>query len=166
MTFNYSKKVAGVITEEVLTLAIMQDSSFCVIADSLKPALPEMVRWNVDLQTVRFTDPMTGSRYIYMTTPLMQRILIDFDHGIRPPVGTRVELPRRPVQILTRSIDSREKARERNRSYHRKTKKRPPIKINGDAPPLAVLAANGRGKGRRRVFGLRLTEAQYPGPSE
>jgi hypothetical protein len=58
-----------------------KDSSHCMIASALKEALPGAKYVSVDLQTVRWTDPQNGLRYITLTPRTAQEALIGYDQG-------------------------------------------------------------------------------------
>jgi hypothetical protein len=74
-------RVNLVITPELVADAIAEDSSHCMIAEAVKAALP-YARWvSVDIQTIRFSDPQTRARYVYLTPRLGQSALVKFDAG-------------------------------------------------------------------------------------
>jgi len=148
------------ITEEIINAAIPRSSGHCVIADALKQARPELQRISVDLQTIRFTDPVTKTRYIYLTPAKGQRVLTGFDQGERVPCKIRLT---RPVQIIPhRGGYDPEKKKAQNKISHERAKaRRTMIKtksgqgvqtiIGGDAPPLGALPSYGG----RRTFGIK-----------
>jgi hypothetical protein len=72
------------VTAEHIDTAIPEDSAHCMIADALKAAMPEVRSVSVDLATIRFTDPKTCRRYIYLTPIPAQVALLDFDKGEKP----------------------------------------------------------------------------------
>lgn len=72
------------VTAEMIETAIPQDSAHCMIADGLKAAIPDARQVAVDLATIRYTDPRTGRRYIYLTPIPAQVALLDFDQGNKP----------------------------------------------------------------------------------
>jgi hypothetical protein len=72
------------ITDEMIETAIPKDSAHCMIADGLRAALPHAQQISVDLATIRYTDPRTGRRYIYLTPTPAQVALLDFDQGSKP----------------------------------------------------------------------------------
>ena len=72
------------VTAEMIDTAVPRDSSHCMIVDGLKAAFPYARKPTVDLATIRFTDPATGRRYIYLTPEHAQLALLNFDHGIKP----------------------------------------------------------------------------------
>lgn len=160
------------VTEEVITTAVQRDSSHCVIADALRAAVPNAQRVSVDIQTIRFTDPVSERRYIYLTPALCQMILVDFDQGRRPdPMMIRLGAPSQ----ITRSGSTPTKREANARTSAAKaaavaetegTRTRAPSKrrgviagshgnptiLGGDPPPIAALSST---RGRRRTFGLK-----------
>jgi hypothetical protein len=55
-----------------------------MIAEAIKEQLPDVRSVSVDIQTIRFTDPKKGIRYIYPTPRLAGMALINFDQGVKP----------------------------------------------------------------------------------
>lgn len=78
--------------------ALRSNSGGCLIADAIKRQYPNLTGVTVDMTTVRATDRDRGERYIYLTPPSAQHILLAFDQGWRHPVE-RV-LIKRAVQIV------------------------------------------------------------------
>lgn len=73
------------ITVDIDTIvnAVTADSHHCMIADALQAVVPEARFIMVDLQSIRFTDKERGLRYIFLTPPVAQQALLDFDKGKR-----------------------------------------------------------------------------------
>jgi hypothetical protein len=73
------------VLKEYINTAIRGDSSHCMGALGVEAALPyKPQRLAVDLQTIRWTDPALGLRYVYLTPRVMQEALLEFDEGINP----------------------------------------------------------------------------------
>lgn len=72
------------VKKETITKAVTADSSKCWIAEAIKEQVPAATHVAVDLQTVRFTDPQKGLRYVYLTPYAAQLALIAFDEGTPP----------------------------------------------------------------------------------
>lgn len=68
--------------------AVPRDSGYCMIADAVRAAFPDVAPGknaiSVDLQTIRVTDAKRNLRYIYLTPRKAQEALVDFDQGIKP----------------------------------------------------------------------------------
>lgn len=62
---------------------VPRDSHRCMIVESIHEQLPEVKRVTADVQSIRFTDPRTQTRYVYLTPPQAQKALLDFDQGIQ-----------------------------------------------------------------------------------
>lgn len=77
-----SPKVTVHVTEEVIGRAVRADSTACMIADAIKEQVPGARSVSVDLQSIRWTDPTKGLRYIYLTPSNAQGALIMFDQGM------------------------------------------------------------------------------------
>lgn len=61
--------------------SMQKNSSHCMIAEAIKETLPNAKFVSVDLQTIRWTDPQKGLRYVVLTPKLAQLQLIAFDQG-------------------------------------------------------------------------------------
>jgi hypothetical protein len=66
--------------------AIKSNSGGCLIADAIKSQYPHLSRIEVDMATIRATDRERGERYIYLTPPAGQHLLLAFDQGWPQPV--------------------------------------------------------------------------------
>ena len=86
------------ITDEQVKTAKRSNSGGCLIADAIKAQYPQFSRVDVDMATVRVSDPKRGERYVYLTPPAAQHLLLAFDQGWPLPTDT-VQI-RRAVQIL------------------------------------------------------------------
>lgn len=155
------------VTEEVVERATPRNSGHCVIADALALAVPEAAKISVDLQTIRYSLPSTGKRYVYLTPAPAQRALVDFDQGVRPEVQS-IRLGR-PIQIVP---INRSKKVDRGDTDTVKRKRNVitvipdgregvAVRIGGDTPPTAALSSppvmnSRRYSGQRRSFGLKI----------
>ena len=52
--------------------SVRGDSHHCMIADAVKDACSTAQYIQADVQSIRFSDPSTGKRYVYMTPPVAQ----------------------------------------------------------------------------------------------
>jgi len=69
------------ITEEIIAAAEKRHSGHCMIAETVKEAVPDSSYISVDLQTIRFTLLKRGERYVYLTPTPAQAALVNFDQG-------------------------------------------------------------------------------------
>ena len=69
------------VTEELIEHAIRHDSRSCMISNAIKAERPDFKNVLTDLQTIRWTNPRTGKRYICLTPLSAGRALVDFDAG-------------------------------------------------------------------------------------
>ncbi len=69
------------ITPELLERGVQKDSRHCVIAEAIKEQNPHFKFILVDLQTIRWTNPRTGKRYICLTPEVASSLLVAFDQG-------------------------------------------------------------------------------------
>jgi hypothetical protein len=150
------------VTPDIIETSIERDSGHCVIADSIRHSIPGVNRVTVDLQTIRFTDPVSSKRYIYLTPPMAQVVLLAFDQGVRPqPQRIRLGKPIQIVKAGPREPGSRAKggvtvtAETMHKGQEPSDHK---VVVHGGVPPKTGALASGPvgpRKGRRRVFGLR-----------
>lgn len=153
-----SRTIVVEVTEELIAKAIPRDSGHCMIADSLRLAIPTAKNVSVDLATIRFSDPAKKRRYIYLTPPSGQQALLDFDQG-NPITPFKMRL-NRPVQVLlTRERITAPDGTKKQAGLQRQQGVRNltggdgvPTRVGGHPIPNGALATN---KGRIRAFGLR-----------
>jgi hypothetical protein len=69
------------VTKDILARAEQRNSGHCAIADAIKAACPWAIFISVDLQTIRFSDPERGLRYVYLTPRNAQQFIVNYDHG-------------------------------------------------------------------------------------
>lgn len=69
------------ITPEQHERAVESASGGCLIADAIKSQYPELTGVTVDMATIRVTDRKKGQRYVYLTPPVAQHLLLSFDQG-------------------------------------------------------------------------------------
>lgn len=93
-----SPRISVEITRETWETAIKSASGACLIADPIKQAHPEFSRVDVDMATIRITDPAAGVRYIYLTPQAAQLTLLYFDQGWSQPAERTINL-RNAVQV-------------------------------------------------------------------
>jgi hypothetical protein len=76
------------VTAETIQRSIDLDgrakSHICAVAEAVKLAAPSARNVSVDIQTIRYSDPEKGLRYVYMTPRAAQLALIKFDQGEIP----------------------------------------------------------------------------------
>jgi hypothetical protein len=142
------------VTKELRDEAVKSNSSHCMIAEAIKEAYPLLNHVSVDLQTIRFSDPAKGLRYIYLTPRACQEALVLFDEGV---ASKPFRFILRGAHIVAMSRSNREQgvsARERVRLGRRR------ISDAGD-PHAVPDTVGGRGVRKhpsgasRRKFGLR-----------
>ena len=146
-----------------------------MIADGLSAAFPNARRVSVDLATIRFTDPKTERRYIYLTPRPAQLALLSFDAGDKPDPfvvqGTAAQIVDAAAAKAAARPATGRKPRQRAKliPQTRSGSRTVPIKQGGTPPGLGSLArgagANKAGSvrtGRVRSFGLK-SMATRPG---
>jgi hypothetical protein len=74
-----SMKVA--VTPELVERAVQRDSRHCMIAEAIKAQNPHFTKILVDLQTIRWSNPKTGKRYVCLTPEVAAAALVRFDQG-------------------------------------------------------------------------------------
>jgi hypothetical protein len=86
------------ITEAQHAKAVASHSGACLIADAIEEQYPALSRVMVDMATVRATDSERGERYIYLTPPAAQHVLLAYDQGW--PHTIDQVIVKRAVQIV------------------------------------------------------------------
>ena len=84
------------ITEADRATAIASNSGGCLIADALKRQGFTAV--SVDMATIRVSDKDAGLRFVFLTPPAAQHLLLSFDQGWPNP--TERVILKRPVRVL------------------------------------------------------------------
>jgi hypothetical protein len=69
------------VTDEIIAKAEKADSAHCMIADAIRHQFPQFQHIQVDLRTIRFSDPKKGVRYAYLTPFGAAAQLVNFDQG-------------------------------------------------------------------------------------
>jgi hypothetical protein len=132
------------VTEPLIDRAEQKDSGHCMIADSIRVALPEAKSVSVDLATIRFTDPKKGQRYIYLTPPSTQRALIQFDQGIHTePFTFRLVKAAQVVEAGRRRSSDGSTARpsEAVQGVVGGSGRKQPIKLGGKLPARGAVSS-------------------------
>lgn len=155
-------RIKLVITNEMIEDAIPRDSSHCLWAESVKVAVPDARHVSVDLQTIRFSNPVKGLRYTYLTPRIAQIALVQFDQGIRPEpqevllrngqvtaAGRRMPTskPLSEAQLKQRQVAYKKSGLAKAKLHSETSSGTVPAKVGGKTPPIAA--------GKRRAFGLR-----------
>jgi hypothetical protein len=161
------KIIEVTVTADVIAKAVRNDSGHCVASDAANASIPG-ARCETDLQSMTLTLRDHGIRVAYLTPPIVQQALIDFDDG----------KPMRPFRFALRRADAIQVRRYRKRDPEtgkqgglalgdseghgqRKTIKTGETRVAPTGasriPPVGVLANR---KGRVRRYGLRQLETQ------
>ena len=69
------------VTEADIAKAIISDSYKCVVVQAIARQIPDSVKIEADIQTVRFTRLNTQQRYVYLTPFQVQGYIVAFDAG-------------------------------------------------------------------------------------
>ena len=94
--------------------AVKRNSHRCMIADAIAEQIPSATHIIVDAQSIRFSNKKSKTRHIYLTPPLAQRAIINFDQGVKChpfefSVSAGHTRPMRKVHKVTRSKVKRTK---------------------------------------------------------
>ena len=79
-----SPRLKVTVTDEIIETSKRRSSSHCMTAEAVRAAYPDASRVSVDMQTIRFTNPKRGLRFVYLTPPKVQHAIILFDKGETP----------------------------------------------------------------------------------
>ena len=141
------------VTQEIIDLAVRRSSTHCMISDAVTAAIPDARNVLSDTQSIRYSNPKTGKRYVYLTPRKAMEALIAFDYGQAPEPFTLV-LRNPQIVPIRRGRSSNIK---RTVKVDRHTGE---VKVEGGkTPPMAHLAdkpVKRKGvMGTKRAFGLR-----------
>ena len=152
-------QVLVTIRQKEIDESTKKDSGHCMIAEALKLSVEGATGVSVDLQTIRFSDPILRRRYTYLTPRIAQLALVDFDQGRKPPPFS-FKLRGGAVTAMAGTVGKS----NRNGALH-PTGKKTLVRsrrstgtvseiVGGKTPPVGALASSPHA-GRRREFGLR-----------
>lgn len=156
------------VTQKEIDEAIPRHSGHCMIADSIRRQIPNAKHISVDLQTIRFSDPKKMLRYTWLTPRFPQKVLAEWDAGIKPePFSFSLKGARAMVtefQKKTKRTDKKPGATKLGRGrgvpigplgaarlvrrHGPKDRSAVPEVVGGKTPPLVPY-------GQRREFGVR-----------
>jgi hypothetical protein len=159
------------VTQDHIDNALASDSGYCMIAEAVKMAVPGADRVTVDLATVRFTDPVKGMRYVYLTPASCTHALVRWDEGVVPEPWN-FELRHGQTVRMTRTDQAGKRSRRpvspaqaagaakglaAARLVQRKSEGGALVPVGGYPPPLSTLAGGaGVPRNRRRIYGGRI----------
>ena len=64
--------------------AVVRNSSLCMTADAIQQAMPWAKHISVDTQSIRFSDPKSKKRFVFLTPANAQRAILEYDSGQKP----------------------------------------------------------------------------------
>jgi hypothetical protein len=117
--------------------SVRRNANHCMIAEAIHQQLPLAKNIEVDLVTIRWTDPVKRLRYIYFTPKEAQKALIDFDRGVSPsPFQLRLQ---RAAQIMRGRGRAPVKTEAEQREVHNRNRRLARSMVTTDASqPFAV----------------------------
>lgn len=81
MAQRHRHRVHISVTQADIDAAMRNESKHCAVATGISSSLEGIKHPQVDIQTIRFSDPSTERRYIYLTPPVVAEYIIAFDAG-------------------------------------------------------------------------------------
>ncbi len=166
------------VDKKLIEESVERDSSHCMIAEAIRVAYPGAKFVSVDIQTIRFTDVDKKLRFTYLTPHRVQKSLLEFDQGKKPPqfnfmlrqpqvtisgsksTGTRTMSPAQRESVQKNLVEPKKQAAKNARESLKKSTLRrgratktstTPVRTGGRTPPTTPFA-------RIRAFGLRALE--------
>jgi hypothetical protein len=130
-----------------ITNAEKKDSHHCMIADAIKDRLAVQFIV-VDTQSIRWSDPATKERYVYLTPPTAQDMILRWDRGIKiQPFAFELARPIKVTPIR--------KKYEGKKSTRRKAQQKYEMKRRDPMAPRLVKKNRKPKVTRFREFGVR-----------
>jgi len=94
------------VTQEHIKTASKRNSHHCAIADAVLDCVKDATYILVDLQSIRWTNKEIGERYIYLTPPIAQKLILKFDRGIKcHPISFQLNNPRIMKSMKQRKLN-------------------------------------------------------------
>ena len=139
------------VTKEVIAIAKAKTANACMIAMAISSYVPNAKCVRVDLEHIKFTDPVTRKRYTFPTPLNAQKRILAFDQGIDNKKPFTVQLTNALVDPIP---ERRKKVKviRTKQSYLKKRPNRSRAQIAADAAKVPPLIHN------RRAFGLRIAD--------
>ncbi len=146
------------VTDKDIEKGVIADSRSCMNAEAIKRAIPQARNVQVDLATIRFTDKNTGNRYVFMTPLSVQKSIVEFDQGVKPPafefhLKTLFQI-RPPIQVKKQTPIPRVVDQQSRPTGEGASESRSPTVIVGGPPIVREKVV-----GYIRRFGLRKLNA-------
>jgi len=142
------------ITQDIIDNACRQDSRHCMIAEAIKTQIPNASNVIVDIATIRFSDQKKGLRYIYLTPPIAQKALVDFDDGISiTPFAFRVKTAQVTSIVATKEDGKRTRVHRLGQPRVANATKNKIDVVGGKAPP--TLKPVHPSHSSKRMYGAR-----------
>lgn len=149
------------VTKDIIDASEQRSSSHCMLAEAVRQTIEGCTGVAVDLQTIRFSDPVKGVRYVYLTPRRCQVALVMFDRGLHTDPFTFVLKGGQVAKMASPDPRPRPKGRGvaslpeglRTELGAPLGNTVPPV-VGGRMPPTGPLS-NTRYAGQRRAFGLR-----------
>jgi hypothetical protein len=91
-------------------------SAACLISDAIKREHPELTLVATDMATIRATNRKLGLRFVWLTPPSAQDLLLRFDQGWSRPENLRIVVGR-PAKVT--AVKAGDKARQEVRQRRR-----------------------------------------------
>jgi hypothetical protein len=106
------------VTAEQIKDSEQRNSSRCMIATAIMAALPHAKHVSVDIQTIRYSDPIQRTRYFHLTPRKVQQVIIDFDQGKNvEPFSFDLRSPHIvPMNLISQDEARKDGIETRNRS--------------------------------------------------
>jgi hypothetical protein len=157
------------VTEDDIARATRNHSMRCVVVQAIARTRPNARRIEVDTQTIKYTEG--EERFVYLTPPMAQLYVIDFDAGkdIDPfnfVLSERHRIPARQ-QVRTDKGKAAQVARGKRRRAIAKVRKATEAKAAATEPAevRAATKALREAKAEAKVAGADVTQAAaLPGP--
>lgn len=154
------------VTNDHIAPAVRRDSSHCMIQIAIEQQIPNAKAISVDLQTIRWSDPTVGKRYIWLTPRPAQEMLIAFDRGwddLIEPIA--FELRNAHVVPMRKTVVDPETGKKKTTTLGKAKLVKAPgqgtggtlIREGGKPPPLGPIANHpyGARMGKIRVYGAK-----------
>lgn len=141
------------ITKELIDTSIQRKSGNCMIAESVKARFPWAQRVDVDIQTIRFSDPEKGERYTFLTPRSGQIALVMFDQGL-PVEPFKLRLRGGAVTRMGQGGKNSKRAGKTKIVQPPESHGEKPVRVGGRTPPRGALH-HPTAAGAERKFGLR-----------
>jgi hypothetical protein len=135
-----------VVDEQTISNAERKNSGHCMVADAIRNCVSGAAAVSVDIQTIRFSDPVRRLRYVYLTPRAVQSAIVRFDQAEHNEPFQFKLCNAHVMDMTSRERKGAERKTPKKTQFRKTEQSGIPQRVGGKPPPSVSV---------RREFGLR-----------